>query len=453
MTGRSFIPCFDGTVFRLVIRPAPASRQVRQRLPEPVTEGRGARVRTTAALERPSAARASALGAWMLVAGVVLAAFNFRTAVTSVGAILSELRTGLGMSETVAGVLTTLPVVAFAALGALAPRLTRRFGSRAVITFALLGMSVGLVARAYAGGTGLFLLCSLLALSAGAIGNVAVPVIVKEHFPGAIGGMTTAYSAMLAIGTSVGAFLTVPIERWSGDWRFALAAWAAPALLAIVPWLLWRPPAGHAEARTAPRLRGVHRSRLAWMMLIAFGTQSATAYILMGWLTAYLRSEGMDGAAAGAMLGLFTLVQIPVFMAVPAIAVRTVGQRGVFYALAACYPLGVTGLWLFGGGASTWLWMVVLGVAMSVFPLILTLFGLRARTAAGTAALSAFAQSGGYLMAGVGPFAVGWLHGLTDAWTLPFALLYLLMVLHVVAGLAITKDRYIEDELAQTDPR
>ncbi|HEU5126645.1 MAG TPA: MFS transporter [Glycomyces sp.] len=410
-------------------------------------------MRTTAALERPSAARASALGAWMLVAGVVLAAFNFRTAVTSVGAILSELRTGLGMSETVAGVLTTLPVVAFAALGALAPRLTRRFGSRAVITFALLGMSIGLVARAYAGGTGLFLLCSLLALSAGAIGNVAVPVIVKEHFPGAIGGMTTAYSAMLAIGTSVGAFLTVPIERWSGDWRFALAAWAAPALLAIVPWLLWRPPAGHAEARTAPRLRGVHRSRLAWMMLIAFGTQSATAYILMGWLTAYLRSEGMDGAAAGAMLGLFTLVQIPVFMAVPAIAVRTVGQRGVFYALAACYPLGVTGLWLFGGGASTWLWMVVLGVAMSVFPLILTLFGLRARTAAGTAALSAFAQSGGYLMAGVGPFAVGWLHGLTDAWTLPFALLYLLMVLHVAAGLAITKDRYIEDELAQTDPR
>ena len=410
-------------------------------------------MRNAAVMERPSAAGAPLLGGWMLVAGVILAAFNFRTAVTSVGALLPELQSGLGMSETLAGLLTTFPVIAFAALGAFAPRLTRRFGARTVITSALIGMSVGLIARAYTDHTALFLLFSLLALSAGAVGNVAVPVIVKEHFPHSLGRMTTAYSAMLAIGTSLGAFLTVPIERWSGDWRFALAAWTLPALLAIVPWLLWRPPAGHAEAGNGARLHGVQRSRLAWMMLLAFGTQSATAYILMGWLTAYLRGQGMDGATAGAMLGLFTLVQIPVFMAVPALAVRTVGQRRLFYALASCYPVGVTGLWLFGGGASTWVWMAVLGVAMAVFPLILTLFGLRARTAAGTAALSAFAQSGGYLLAGVGPFAAGWLYGLTDAWALPFALLYVLMGTHVVAGHYITKDRYIEDELAQTSPR
>nr|WP_277605772.1 MFS transporter [Glycomyces sp. L485] len=389
----------------------------------------------------------------MLVAGVVLAAFNFRTAVTSVGVLLSELQAGLGMSETVAGVLTTLPVVAFAALGAFAPRLTRRFGARAVITFALLGMSVGLVARAYAGHAALFLLFSLLALAAGAIGNVAVPVIVKEYFPHAIGRMTTAYSAMLAIGTSVGAFATVPIERWSGDWRVALAAWAVPSLLAVVPWLLWRPGAKHARAGNGARLHGVWRSRLAWAMLLAFGTQSAIAYILMGWLTAYLRSEGMDAAAAGAMLGLFTLVQIPVFMAVPTIAARSRSQRPVFLVLAVCYPVSIAGIWAFGGGASTWVWMVLLGAAMAVFPLILTLFGLRARTPAGTAALSSFAQSGGYLFAGIGPFAVGWLHGLTGAWTFPFVLIFVLLGLHVFAGLYITGDRYIEDELPQTNPR
>ncbi|WP_245598583.1 MFS transporter [Glycomyces arizonensis] len=408
---------------------------------------------TAAEAAPPSSTRASILGAWMLVAGVVLAAFNFRTAVTSVGALLSELQTGLGMSETVAGLLTTLPVVAFAALGALAPRLTRRFGARSVITLALLGMSVGLVARAYLGHTALFLLFSLLALSAGAIGNVAVPIIVKEYFPRSLGRMTTAYSAMLAIGTSVGAFATVPLEHWTGDWRLALAAWAVPALLAIVPWLLWRPPAEHAAAGNGHHLRGVQRSRLAWMMLLAFGTQSAMAYIFMGWLTTFLRDQGMDGATAASMLGLFTLVQIPVFMLVPVVAVRPGRQRPVFFALVLCYPIGVAGVQLFGGGASTWVWMVFMAIAMSVFPLILTLFGLRARTSAGTAALSSFAQSGGYLLAGIGPFAVGWLHGLTREWTLPFALLYVLMAVHLIAGLYITKDRYIEDELAQTNPR
>ncbi|GAB3648945.1 MFS transporter [Glycomyces tarimensis] len=410
-------------------------------------------MRAAADIDRPNATRAPLLGAWMLVAGVVLAAFNFRTAVTSVGALLSEVQDGLGMSETVAGVLTTLPVIAFAALGALAPRLTRRFGPRAVMTCALVGMSVGLIARAYAGHWATFLLFSLLALAAGAIGNVAVPVIVKEFFPRSIGRMTTAYSASLAIGTSIGAFATVPIAHWWGDWRLALAVWAVPSLLAVVPWLLWRPPAGHAEARNGARLAGVWRSKLAWAMLLAFGTQSAMAYIFLGWLTAFLRSEGMDAAAAGAMLGLFTLVQIPVFMVVPTIAARTVRQRGVFLALASCYPVGVGGLWLFGGGASTWVWTAVLGVAMSVFPLILTLFGLRARTSAGTSALSAFGQSGGYLLAGIGPFAVGWLHGLTGAWTLPFALIFVLMGVHVAVGLYITGDRYIEDELPQTNPR
>ncbi|WP_051815481.1 MFS transporter, partial [Glycomyces tenuis] len=301
--------------------------------------------------------------------------------------------------------------------------------------------------------TVVFLLFSLLALAAGAIGNVAVPVIVKEYFPRAVGRMTTAYSAMLAIGTSVGAFATVPLERWSGDWRFALAAWAAPALLAIVPWLLWRPPAEHPDAGNGHRLHGVHRSRLAWMMLLAFGTQSAMAYIFMGWLTAFLRAQGMDAATAAFMLGLFTLVQIPVFMLVPVVVARPGRQRPVFFALASCYPIGVTGTWMFGGGPSTWLWMVFLAIAMSVFPLILTLFALRARTSAGTAALSSFAQSGGYLLAGVGPFAVGWLHGLTHAWTLPFALVYVLMGIHIVAGVYITRDRYIEDELPQTSPR
>ncbi|GAB3992863.1 hypothetical protein GCM10029992_03050 [Glycomyces albus] len=125
------------------------------------------------------------LGAWMLAVGVVLAAFNFRTAVTSVGSLLPQIQAGLGMSETVAGLLTTLPVLAFAGLGAFSPRLVRRFGPRAVIGGALAAMSVGLIARAYSGHTALFLLFSLLALSGGAIGNVAVPVIIKRYFPAA----------------------------------------------------------------------------------------------------------------------------------------------------------------------------------------------------------------------------------------------------------------------------
>ena len=48
---------------------------------------------------------------------------------------------------------------------------------------------------------------------------------------------------------------------------------------------------------------------------------------------------------------------------------------------------------------------------------MLTLIGLRARTPDGTAALSGFSQSSGYLLAALGPFAVGALHDATGSWT------------------------------------
>lgn len=396
--------------------------------------------------EPPSPGRTVAAMSWMLVAGVVLAAFNFRTAVTSVGAILAEVRTGLGMSEAVAGLLTTLPVLAFAGLGALAPRLARRFGPRALLTGALLVMGVGLVARAWAPGAALFLLFSLLALAAGAIGNVAVPVIVKRYFPSRIGVMTTLYSTTLAVGTAVAAGATALIEHLADDWRIALAVWALPALIAIVPWLLWRPAGAAAGVAPIARLRGFGRSRLAWMMLLAFGAQSAIAYILMGWTTTILAFDGMDAATAGAMLGLLTVVQIPVSVVVPILTVRW-GPRPVFLLLMACYPPALAGLWLAGGGPLTWLWMALFGVGTSVFPLILTLFGLRARTPGGTSALSSFAQSGGYLIAGVGPLAVGWVFGITGSWSVPFGLVAVLTAMLFIAGLYVTRERYIEDEL------
>lgn len=397
--------------------------------------------------EIPAAPAAGRHMAWLLVTGVVLAAFNFRTAVTSVGAILAELRTGLGMSEAVAGLLTTLPVLAFAGLGALAPRLARRFGPRALLTSALLCMSIGLVARAWAPNIRLFLLFSLLALAAGAVGNVAVPVIVKRYFPNRIGIMTTAYSTTLAVGTAVAAATTAPIDRLTGDWRIALAVWAVPALIAIGPWLLWKPAPAAGGTTPVGRLPGVRRSRLAWTMLLVFGCQSAIAYILMGWSTTILVADGMSAAAAGSMLGLLTIVQIPVSVVVPILTVRW-GPRPVFLILMACYPPAIAGLWLEGGGPLTWLWMALFGVGTSVFPLVLTLFGLRARTPAGTSAMSSFAQSGGYLIAGIGPLAVGWVYGVSGSWSVPFGFIAALTAVLFCAGLYVIRERYIEDELA-----
>ncbi|GIG70203.1 CynX/NimT family MFS transporter [Phytomonospora endophytica] len=392
---------------------------------------------------------------WVLVAGVLLTAANLRTAVTSVGPLLEEIRDGLGTSATVAGILTTLPVLSFAALGGFTPALARRFGERKLLTAALLTMSFGLVVRAMVDSTPVFLAASALALAGGAVGNVAIPAVVKRHFPDRVGPMTTAYSTALAVGTMVTAALTVPLEQaFDGNWHLALGVWVVPALLAVVPWLLWRSPATEAaeHAEAAAPVRRVWRSKLAWMMVAFFGMQSLIAYVMFGWLAQMMRDTGHTAGQAGVMQAVFTAISIPVSLIVPSLAARMRDQKALMFTLVGLYLIGLPGLWL-GRGGLQWLALVVTGVAMGTFPLILTLFGLRTRTPQGTAAISAFAQSGGYLIAGSGPLLVGVLYQATGGWAAPFTMLLAAAVVALIVGAYISRPLFLEDELAAAEQK
>lgn len=387
--------------------------------------------------------------AFILAAGIVLASLNLRTAVTSVGAVLGDVQAALGISSTMAGIITTLPVLAFAGIGAIAPYLVRRFGYRTLISSTLVLMSLGLVARAMTDQVGWFLLFSAVALMAGAIGNVAIPGVVKKEFPQRIGVMTTAYSTALTVGAALGAALTVPAGDLLGNWRWGIAIWALPAMLAVIPWLMWRKESSrevHEEG--SRRLTGLWRSKLAWSMMIFFGLQSGGAFAMFGWLAEILRDQGIHPATAGAMFGFFNLVGIPMFLLIPGLATRFRHQRGILCSLMVFFPVSLGGLWFAGGpGFFTWVWLALLAIAMAVFSLILVLFALRTRTHEGTAALSAFAQSGGYLVAAVSPLALGAVYQATGSWGVPFLILLGFGIGQFIAGWYATGDRYLEDEL------
>src|SRR3954453_17645277 len=64
----------------------------------------------------------------LVLAGLVLLSFNLRPAAVSVGPVLEEVRRGLALSGPEAGLLTSLPVLAFAVVGALAPTFARAVG-------------------------------------------------------------------------------------------------------------------------------------------------------------------------------------------------------------------------------------------------------------------------------------------------------------------------------------
>ncbi|MGW8380562.1 MFS transporter [Streptomyces sp. ODS28] len=457
----------------------------------------------------PGSAARPSVRPWTLrlvVVGMVLAALNLRPAISGLGPLLKEVQTALGMSGTVAGLLTSVPPLCFAVFGGLAPRLARRFGPAAVVLTGMIAVAAGLVLRPFAAGTATFLAATALALAGIAVSNVLMPVVVKHWFPDRVGTMTGLYSMALSLGTSLAAAVTVPMtEALGGSWQIGIGAWAVLGVLAAVPWagvvLGERGPrrdpraaeeavpeqseeaeryeaeryeSGRYEAERYEAERGsaergpaeqrdgalageqgaregaaaaprVAKSPTAWALAVFFGLQASAAYIVMGWLPQILRDAGVSAGAAGVMLAVTMGMGVPLSFVLPKLATRMRHQGLLALVLALFGLVGYAGLW-FAPQAGAWVWALILGVANCAFPLALTMIGLRARTGPGVAKLSAFAQSTGYLISIPGPLLVGALHDASGGWHVPLLLMTGLLLAQIVAGLLAGRDRVIEDE-------
>ncbi|WP_443033483.1 CynX/NimT family MFS transporter [Streptomyces sp. ACA25] len=414
-----------------------------------------------------SSVPAGALG--LVAAGLFLAALNLRPAISGLGPLLEEVRSGLGMNATVAGLLTSVPALCFAVFGVTAPRLARRFGPVAVVLAGMAAVTAGLALRSLAGGTAVFLATTALALAGIAVGNVLMPVIVKRYFPDRVGTMTGLYSMALALGTAGAAAFTVPLtQALGGNWRTGLGMWAvlaAPALLVWLLVLLRDPagrgtrkapadpgpaaapetvgPAGRGPAAEATRIR-ITRSATAWALAVFFGLQATGAYITMGWMPQIFRDAGVPAATAGLLLAVIMGMGVPLAFVLPRVAARMRHQGPLVAALGACGLAGYAGLW-WAPAEGAWAWALLLGISNCAFPVALTMLGMRARTSGGVARLSAFAQSTGYLISIPGPLLVGALYDRSGGWQAPLLLMAVLMTAQICVGVVAGRDRCVED--------
>ena len=382
----------------------------------------------------------------LLILAIVLLAANLRPALTSVAPLIGQIRTDTGISNGVAGLLTGLPLLAFAVLSPIAPRLARRFGMERVLLASLLVLSAGILLRSADAIAALFLGTAILGASI-AVGNVLLPSLVKREFPERTGLMTSTYSTALAVSAAIAAGASFPITDQTGiGWRGSLALWALLALVAAVVWFpqIRSADPTNASTGTSRRVTGLRSSALAWQVTLFMGLQSLGYYVVLTWLPQILQEKvGMSAAQAGWMLALAQVVVVPAMFLAPVLADRRPSQYSVVAVAVTLTGAGTLGL-LVAASTATALWVVLLGLGQGAcFSLALTFFALRAPDSEHAAALSGMAQAVGYLLAAGGPFLFGVLRDATHTWTVPLALLFAVTVCLLITGLGAARDAHV----------
>ena len=79
--------------------------------------------------------------------GVLVIAVNLRVSFVSVGPVLANISSDLGLSSPAAGFLTGLPLIAFAVFSPVAPGFASRLGLDRALWMSLLVLALGIVLR------------------------------------------------------------------------------------------------------------------------------------------------------------------------------------------------------------------------------------------------------------------------------------------------------------------
>jgi MFS transporter, CP family, cyanate transporter len=363
---------------------------------------------------------------------ILLIAANLRAAVTVVGPLLGSITVHYGLSGVEAGALTALPVLGFAVFSPVALRVSRRAGTHVALLFAMLVLAAGIVVRSLPSVVALFAGTAALA-SAIAVANVLLPALVKERFPARLGSITGLYVTAMVLIAAIASAVAVPIARAApGGWRTALGIWAAPVALAAA---LWIPRIRSAGTPTPPAPAAVPwRSPVAWKVTAFMGLQALGFFAIIGWLPSVLESHGISAHAAGLELFAYQLAVLGGSLFLPLVIDRSADQRATSCIAAVCAGIGYGGLAAFPG--LSLLWALVAGwAAGATVVLALSFVGMRAAAPEQAAALSAMAQSIGYLLGAAGPFLFGVLHAASRGWIPSLLLLVASAVAMLVVGL------------------
>jgi CP family cyanate transporter-like MFS transporter len=418
---------------------AASSREIRVgSAPQDPRRVEGARL-----IDRPSSLGAGPAVPPLLIAFVLfwLAGMAIRLPLLAIPPVIPLMHDDLHMSETQVGALVGMPLIMFALAAVPGSLLIARFGVMAIAVTALFITALAGAARGAAPNVWILYVATILVGFGIAILQPAMPTLVRAWAPHRLWLGNAIYTNGMMIGAMLGPALTIPLvlPLLGGSWRYDLALWAVPGLLAALAYmaaaLRTRSPA--APAADAPKRRWPDwNSPQLWLLGITLGANNAQFFATNAFIPDYLTSTGR-GDLIGTTLGWLNGAQLMAsffMLAVSESAQRKTWPFVVFGPLTLLATIGVVlgeGIWLVASAA-------VLGFAASVT--FVVMFGLPAilarpddvhRMAGGMFTIS-------YTIAVIVPIICGALWDLTGLPWMAFVPIALCGLVLAVAGTALT---------------
>lgn len=370
----------------------------------------------------------------LMLTGILMIASTLRAPFTGIAPLLDMVRDSFSLTTAQVGLLTTIPLLAFALVSPFVAGIARRFGSERSLLVAMLIICLGIAMRS--GGHPALLYLGTAIIGCGiAMGNVLLPSLVKRDYPESIAKLTGAYSLTMGVAAAIGSVIVVPIALFGFGWSGSLLALMIFPLLAILFWLphLRHSPTVSLSGNPALKNRAIWSSSLAWQVTLYLGINSFIYYVVIGWLPSILISHGYSEQQAGSLHGVLQLATAIPGLVVGLVLSRLKDQRGIAILMALFWCTAVSGMVWFPQLAMFWIALGGFGSGAALI-LGLSFIAMRTGSAHQAAALSGMAQSVGYLLAAAGPPLMGKIHDLSGNWSWPLLLCAALAVVMAIFG-------------------
>ena len=357
----------------------------------------------------------------LIILGVIFLSLILRTPITSVGAIVGTLKSILDINNTVAGFITTIPLIAFAIFSPMVAKFSNKAGLEKTLLFSAVIISIGLGLRFYIN-TYVFFITTFIIGVGITVGNVLLPGLVKKYYPEKIGIMTGFYAVVMNIGAAVAAGISYPILSTNiGGKNFATGLavniWIIIAVVNIVIYVAMSKNNNASEVTdTHEKVHGYFKYSKMWTIMLSMGLQSALFYCSVSWFAEIMISKDFSPETAGLLLSISQFAQFPSTFIVPILADKLHNKLIIPVVITIGYIISLVGMLYTSGNFVLMLTFIIIFALAGggSFSYVLYLFSVKSRNESEAADISGLAQSGGYLLAAIFPPLLGYIRDISD---------------------------------------